>query len=93
MDFKTMLSAAPLLTATVAGIISWANVSSATDANTDGLDRAEEKIEKNAEAIQELDKEVSVMKHQLDNVATDVGEVKGDVRSILTLIQSQQRGD
>jgi len=93
MDLKTMLSAAPLLTVTVAGIISWANVSSATDANTEGVETAKDKIEKNADAIQELDKEVSVMKHQLNTVAESVSETRSDVKSILTLIQTQQRRD
>ena len=85
------MSALPALVLAVGLISSYTTLSSTAAATEEQVEENEADIKQNASAIAELDKEVTVMSHQLDVVSNSVTETRSDVKTILTLMQSQQR--
>ena len=84
------MSALPALVLAVGLISSYTTLSSTAAATEEQVEENEADIKQNSTAIAELDKEVTVMSHQLDVVSNSVTETRSDVKTILTLMQSQR---
>ena len=90
IKLSQVLSALPALVLAVGLISSYTTLSSTAAATEEQVEENEADIKQNSTAIAELDKEVTVMSHQLDVVSNSVTETRSDVKTILTLMQSQR---
>ena len=90
IKLSQIMSALPALVLAVGLISSYTTLSSTAAATEEQVEENEADIKQNSTAIAELDKEVTVMSHQLDVVSNSVTETRSDVKTILTLMQSQR---
>lgn len=90
IKLSQVMSALPALVLAVGLISSYTTLSSTAAATEEQVEENEADIKQNSTAIAELDKEVTVMSHQLDVVSNSVTETRSDVKTILTLMQSQR---
>ena len=91
IKLQTLTSLIPVGALAVAGITSWATLSSDVTANEDDIADNEKELVQHAVEIRQNREELLTLKHKVDTVSEVTSETKDDVKQLLLLMQQSQR--
>jgi|TARA_R110001599_G_scaffold198300_1_gene394984 peptidoglycan hydrolase CwlO-like protein len=92
MEIKatSLLGLLPVVMVASGALFSYASLEAAASANSEDIEDVIEQVEEVEDDISELQQKMTKTEIQLSNVAEDIGDVRADTKTILTILSNQR---
>jgi len=92
MEIKaaSLLGLLPVVMVASGALLSYASLDAMASENSEDIEDVTEQVEKIEDEVDELQQKMTRTEIQLSNVAEDLGDVRADTKTILTILSNQR---